>query len=158
MIQPGNAVANKTDRLRHRAKTNNTPETYDEYPTLVTVNPANTIRYSKGAYSSLPTGVEDLTYYLDYEGYEGTNSVASNDGYRDPITAVYVPLMDETVDKTFTGEEQNAYFGFPAIGDVNGDNYDDIICGAYNYDGFSGGRGIGRAYLFYGGTNKNYGV
>jgi len=48
-------------------------------------------------------------------------------------------------DWTAGGEEADDQFGYAAgtAGDVNGDGYDDLAVGAWNYDG-----GRGRAYLF----------
>jgi hypothetical protein len=57
--------------------------------------------------------------------------------------------MDTVYDLTFDGENKNDRFGLrmTAGGDVNGDNYDDVIIGAeYAPDG----NAKGKAYLFYG--------
>ena len=46
--------------------------------------------------------------------------------------------------------QASAYFGYSVAcaGDVNGDGYDDVIIGAYNYSG--GNTGEGRAWVHYG--------
>ncbi|MBN1637357.1 MAG: FG-GAP repeat protein, partial [Ignavibacteriales bacterium] len=57
--------------------------------------------------------------------------------------------VDTTADLTMTGEGTYNYFGkslFTA-GDINNDNFDDVIIGAYGYNNDN----TGRAYLFYGG-------
>jgi hypothetical protein len=53
-----------------------------------------------------------------------------------------------TPDWSNTGEAPNDYFGFSVAGagDVNGDEYDDIIVGAYGNG--DGGIGAGKAYVF----------
>ena len=58
-------------------------------------------------------------------------------------------------DATLTGEGVSDAFGLSvgAAGDVNGDGYDDIIVGAYNYqDQANPGQYPGRAYVFFGGS------
>jgi len=62
--------------------------------------------------------------------------------------------MDNTCDLTFDGENANDWFGRKAAigGDVNGDNYPDLIIGARRY---LGGQEKGRAYLFYGGNQMD---
>ncbi|MFB0554146.1 MAG: CARDB domain-containing protein [Phycisphaerae bacterium] len=60
--------------------------------------------------------------------------------------------MNETVDHTFTGESTGDYFSLNfTCGDVNNDNYSDLIAGAVAYPG---GGYDGRAYLYYGGPSK----
>ena len=62
--------------------------------------------------------------------------------------------MDTTPDKTFTGEQTGDRFsgGGGSLGDVNGDNYPDVILGA---PGYSGGAKDGRVYIFYGGPDMD---
>jgi hypothetical protein len=61
--------------------------------------------------------------------------------------------MDTTPDKVFTGEGIGDHFGDgSAIGDLNGDNYDDVIVAAR---GYSGGAEDGRVYIYYGGPNMD---
>lgn len=57
--------------------------------------------------------------------------------------------MDTNCDLTFDGENENDRFGLrmTAGGDVNGDNYDDVIIGA---EYAPNGNAKGKSYLFYG--------
>jgi len=57
--------------------------------------------------------------------------------------------MDPTADVTMTGEGTNNEFGYSVsgAGDVNGDNFDDVIVGARYYN-----SRIGRAYIYFGAT------
>lgn len=56
--------------------------------------------------------------------------------------------MDNIPDLILSGFTPNNYFGsaVASAGDVNGDSYDDVIVGA---------RGVGAAYIFYGGATMN---
>jgi hypothetical protein len=60
--------------------------------------------------------------------------------------------MDATADVTMDGEGTGNYFGYSVsgAGDVNGDNYDDVIVGAYGYNSQTG-----RAYIYYGGSSMD---
>jgi ankyrin repeat protein len=62
--------------------------------------------------------------------------------------------MDTIPDKTFTGEGTGDWFGDggASLGDVNGDNYDDVVVGASNY---RGSAKDGRVYIFYGGPDMD---
>ncbi|MEW5988264.1 MAG: integrin alpha [Chloroflexota bacterium] len=55
-----------------------------------------------------------------------------------------------TANWTAEGDQASAYFGYSvaAAGDVNGDSYDDVIVGAYEYT--NGQTYEGRAYVYYG--------
>ncbi|MBK6876382.1 MAG: FG-GAP repeat protein [Ignavibacteria bacterium] len=83
----------------------------------------------------------------------------NNDGYSDLIVGAYgnssdkgrhVYLggtsMDDTPDVIMNGEFNGENFGSSAssAGDVNGDGFDDVIVGAYSFNG-----GIGRAFIFF---------
>jgi hypothetical protein len=61
--------------------------------------------------------------------------------------------MDIYCDQTFEGENAGDLFGKSlALGkDVNGDNCGDVLIGSWN---FPGGDNRGRAYLYYGSTNR----
>jgi ankyrin repeat protein len=61
------------------------------------------------------------------------------------------PLMDNTPDKRFTGEEIGDTLGGNAgfLVDMNNDDFDDVILGAKHHDG------KGRVYVFYGGTDMD---
>ncbi len=62
-------------------------------------------------------------------------------------------VMDNTPDVTFTGEAVNNYFGYSvcSAGNVNGDEYDDIIIGAFR----NGNNYTGKAYIFFGNGNDD---
>jgi len=85
---------------------------------------------------------------VNNDGYDDV--IVGADGYNSYTGRAYVYYggnsMDNTADITVTGEGPNEYFGFSVsgAGDVNGDNYDDFIVGAYNYPE------NGKAYLYSG--------
>jgi hypothetical protein len=60
-----------------------------------------------------------------------------------------------SADKIFTGQSDNDEFGYSvsSAGNVDNDNYDDIVIGAPKNDG--GGTDGGRVYLFYGSSTLN---
>ena len=53
--------------------------------------------------------------------------------------------IDEDEDQTFTGVLRSDFGKFFSIGDLNNDNYSDIVTGAWRYDNHQG-----RAWLYYG--------
>ena len=60
-------------------------------------------------------------------------------------------LMDTICDMTFTGENDNDRFGYDvAIGDINGDDFGEILTGARTFKSESF---QGRAYLYFGGPS-----
>ncbi|MCK5241250.1 FG-GAP repeat protein, partial [bacterium] len=65
------------------------------------------------------------------------------------------PTMDNVADIILTGESVDDYFGYSVsgAGDVNGDNYADVIIGAYRDN--TGGYNAGQAYIYYGGLSMN---
>ena len=100
-------------------------------------------------------------------GYSvSTAGDVNGDGYADVIVGAYRyssntgrayiyfggSTMNNAADVIMTGEAINNYFGnsVSTAGDVNGDGYADVIVGAYLYSG-----GIGRAYVFFGGSTMN---
>lgn len=103
-----------------------------------------------------------------YFGYPVVCGDVNGDGYDDLLTTAsqwnnaqgraYLyyggKSMDTTPDKTFTGETAGDLFGGggAALGDVNGDNYDDVLVGA---PGYRGGAEDGRVYIFYGGPDMD---
>lgn len=75
-------------------------------------------------------------------------------GYLSSAGKVYLffggSSMNNIPDAAFNGENQNDNFGssISGAGDVNGDNFPDIIVGAPNYS-----SGTGRTYIFLGGSS-----
>jgi len=69
--------------------------------------------------------------------------------YMGRVYLYYGPLAsDTTVDKVFTGEATDDTFGaIMGVGDVNGDNCDDLLIATRYYPA---NTGVGRAYLYYG--------
>ena len=96
-----------------------------------------------------------------------------NDGYRDVIfCAICYPddrtgraylyygnkkeLMDTSCDLVFVGENPGDTFGIAiGCGDVDNDGYGDIVIGARGCQGRGTHEGVGRAYLYYGGSKSN---
>jgi hypothetical protein len=92
----------------------------------------------------------------------------NSDGYPDVIVGasayasdtgrVYIyyggNLMDNMADVILTCGENKSKYGcsVDCAGDVNGDGYDDVIVGAYEYNYPSE---FGRAYIYYGGSSMN---
>ncbi len=109
----------------------------------------------------------------DSLGYDATVGDVNNDGYDDAIIgayaysgnsrkgAVYIFYGSEDMtskiataegsDVMFIGENNLDRFGITVTsGNINGDDYDDIIVGAYSYPA---NAGKGAIYIFYGGAN-----
>ena len=91
----------------------------------------------------------------------------NNDGYSDVIVgemgygslaygSAYIYFggssMDNSPDIMMIGQTSNSQFGYSVsnAGDFNGDDYDDVIVGAFGYNSQAG-----RAYIFFGGQNMN---
>ncbi len=90
----------------------------------------------------------------------------NNDGYDDVIVGApfyndstgraYIfyggSTMNNVADVTVDGEATHNHFGWSVsdAGDVNNDNYDDVIVGAYRYNSQTG-----RAYVYFGGSAMN---
>jgi hypothetical protein len=99
----------------------------------------------------------------------------NSDGYDDVIVGAYGysssagrayvffggSSMNNTVDVTMAGEAIDNYFGYSVsgAGDVNSDEYDDVIVGAYGYstnrDAYEYDTKVGRAYVYYGGFSMD---
>lgn len=98
---------------------------------------------------SLPGSVTEdwLTELRDENG----NKIIGNSTQKLPDTNPEEP-GDALQRKVFNGPSPNSQFGksVSSAGDVNGDGYDDIIVGAWQYN-----TATGRAYVFYGGLNMN---
>ncbi|MBK9404623.1 MAG: FG-GAP repeat protein [Ignavibacteria bacterium] len=63
--------------------------------------------------------------------------------------------MNNSADLAMTGEASGDSFGYSvsSAGDVNGDGYCDVICGADLNN--AGGSSAGRAYIYFGGSSMN---
>ncbi len=91
---------------------------------------------------------------VDKDGYDDV--IVGAQKYYSWLGRAYVlkgaASMDNSFDVTFTGKKTDNCFGYSvaAAGDVNGDNYDDIIVGAYYYS-----FGTGRAYIYFGGSSMD---
>lgn len=100
----------------------------------------------------------------DYFGYTVNNQIDMNNdnyseiivcsrGYNNYTGRAYMYLggasVDTTCDYTLTGENAWDEFGtsIANIGDVNGDNIDDLGIGAWRYSNFTG-----KVYIYYGGA------
>ena len=88
----------------------------------------------------------DLPVRFDLVG-GGVEIAVATTGARYPI--VIDPLAT-SVAWTATGDREGAYFGtsVAGAGDVNGDEYDDVIVGAPDYDNSLGGEGA--VFVYYG--------
>ncbi|MCB8944456.1 MAG: FG-GAP repeat protein [Ardenticatenaceae bacterium] len=93
---------------------------------------------------------------INHDGFDDVliGAHAYNDGQA-KVGAVFVFLgaaggLSVTADTLLIGEEKEAEFGFSvaSAGDVNGDEYDDVIVGARYAD--TGKTNGGAAYLYYG--------
>ncbi|MEF3692151.1 MAG: FG-GAP-like repeat-containing protein [Candidatus Moraniibacteriota bacterium] len=102
-------------------------------------------------------------YLNDYFSSVMTTGDLNNDGKEDLIVGSYynstnagkvyifyndgsIPGAAAMADKIITGEVTEGYFGFSITsGDIDGDGWDDLAVGAYQYSSLSG-----RAYVFYG--------
>jgi hypothetical protein len=91
---------------------------------------------------------------LNNDGYDDV--IVGAHGYSSKTGRSYIYFggssMDNVADITMTGEASNNYFGYSVsgAGDVNGDGFDDVIVGAYNYS-FT----TGRSYIYFGGSSMD---
>lgn len=86
---------------------------------------------------------------LNGDGYE--DLIIGAPGYNNFQGRIYVYYgglsMDGIADLTLVGENSSDWFGwFCALGDINGDSFDDMIVTASHYQ-----NSKGRAYVYYGG-------
>lgn len=89
-------------------------------------------------------------------GAPGSDAAATNAG-RSQIYFGGNP-MNNSVDITLNGVSAQDNFGtsVSVAGDINGDGYYDVICGAPNND--AAGSNAGRAYVYLGGNPMNTGI
>ena len=84
VIETSNAATGTTYRLRLYNNTDNQVlDDYDNYPAII-ISTTDIKRFSKGFFESLPSDTNDLTYYLDPEGYA---DILSDDSARDMATS-----------------------------------------------------------------------
>ncbi len=90
---------------------------------------------------------------VNRDGYD--DMIIGAHGYADFTGRTYIYLggadgLSNTRALTITGENTNDFFGYSSstAGDVNGDNYADILVGASSYK-----NGTGRAYVYAGSIN-----
>jgi hypothetical protein len=109
------------------------------------------------------TGENPGDYFGDYnftgdvngDGYDDL-LVAGASRYNDKRGRAYLYYggpggLDEVADLVLTGKSPGDYFGeVGPIGDVNGDNYADVIVGAPGYNNEQG-----RVYIYYGGSHMD---
>ncbi|MBN2487074.1 MAG: FG-GAP repeat protein, partial [Bacteroidales bacterium] len=131
-------------------------------------NPGNAYLYLGGASMD---NVHDLTFTGGF-GFGWSVSGAgdvNNDGFDDIVVGenyystntgrAYLFYggnpMNSSPDVYFNGPETNSYFGcsVSALGDVNGDGFDDFVIGAYGYNSQTGG-----AYVYFGGSSMDGGA
>ncbi|MGB3017200.1 MAG: FG-GAP-like repeat-containing protein, partial [Ignavibacteria bacterium] len=108
----------------------------------------------------------DVIMTGEFTGHNFGSSVSgagdvNADGYSDVIVGAYAASvytgkayiyfggssMNNIADVNMAGENSNDNFGYSVsgAGDVNGDGYQDVICGAYGYN-----SDFGRAYIYFG--------
>ena len=108
----------------------------------------------------------DVTFGEGPENFGSSVSTAgdvNNDGFDDVMVGApggsgraYIyyggSSMDNTADVTFDSEGSSNYFGYSVstAGDVNNDGFNDVIVGAYGYNGSTG-----RAYIYYGDSSMD---
>jgi hypothetical protein len=92
MVETSNATTSKTYRFRLYNVTDDQPlDNYEKYPAITTVA-TDTKRYSKGTYATLLSNTNDLTYYLDPEGY--ADVATDDDSNRDQLTSSNYPVFN----------------------------------------------------------------
>jgi len=110
---------------------------------------------SSDRFGAVVVGIGDM----NQDGYSdiAASSTVFNSGINDPYSGkIYVYLgaetMDNVVDVSAVGENENDYFGSSIAGnaDVNADGFDDFIVGAEGFNSHAG-----KTYLFYGGAVVN---
>jgi len=83
---------------------------------------------------------------------EGDSNTYQLNFFFDDTNAVYPIIIDPLLDSSWQAESNQATanlgYSVASAGDVNGDNYDDIIVGAYKYD--NGQTDEGAVFVWYG--------
>ncbi|MCY7363599.1 MAG: integrin alpha, partial [Ignavibacteria bacterium] len=110
-----------------------------------------------------PTGITNEAFGFQVASAGDVNG----DGYKDIIVGAAFATVndtgkayiyyggvytDGTPDVTLKGEVSSSSFGYSVsgAGDINGDGYDDVIVGAYNYN-----ASTGRVYIYKGGASMD---
>jgi len=132
----------------------------DSLTSSTTIASANVVIEGVSSTNAIPT---DLSYadvtgdgfsdilvgaYL-YDGAAGSNQGAVYVFYGN--SDMYSTISASNANALYKGENLNDYFGWvvDTAGDVDGDNLDDIIVGAYRYPGNDGANDYtGRAYVY----------
>lgn len=129
--------------------------------TSISLEDANTKIFGLTASDSAGAAVASVgdvngdTYHDIIIGAAGRDDGGPSSGAAYLIYGETSGIIDTTLssaDVIFTGENENDFAGYSVdgAGDINGDDYDDVIIGAYGDN--AGANDAGAAYIMYGGT------